>query len=63
MRKNSFLDGIKNLGKQLLYTEAENTNTDRETIVEVDSNGNKKYVTRAGAGPETHNNINDNNLK
>ncbi|MBO3444931.1 MULTISPECIES: hypothetical protein [Clostridia] len=60
MEDKSLMEDLKDLGRQLLYSEAENTNTDTETIVEIDSNGNKRYVTRAGAGPETHNTLDGN---
>lgn len=57
MKDKSLMEELKDLGRQILYSEAENTNTDRETIVEIDSEGHKKCVTRAGAGPETHNRL------
>ncbi|MDB8793066.1 hypothetical protein PN290_08170 [Romboutsia sp. 1001216sp1] len=60
---NSFMDGLRNLGKQLLYTESENTNTDRENITEINSNGNKRCITRAGAGPKSHNRVDNPNNK
>ncbi len=61
MNKNSFMDELKNLGRQILYTEAENANVDIETVVEIDANGNKKYVTKAGAGPEVKNRLDGKN--
>ncbi|WP_195940031.1 hypothetical protein [Romboutsia sp. 1001713B170131_170501_G6] len=60
---DSFIDGLKNIGKQLLYTESENTNTDRENITEIDSSGNRRCITRVGAGPRTHNRVDNPNNK
>ncbi|MEG1132669.1 MAG: hypothetical protein RSD77_10165 [Romboutsia sp.] len=59
MKDNSFLVGIKGLFKEMIYMESENTNTDREKIVEIDKYGNKTTYYRAGAGPDKPNYIND----
>lgn len=56
---NSFISSLKNIGKQLLYTESENTNTDREKIVEVNSQNQQRITNKAGAGPQTHNSVNN----
>lgn len=58
MKNNSFLSGVKGLFKEMLYMESENTNTDREKIVEVDKYGNKTTYYKAGAGPDKPNDMN-----
>lgn len=58
MKDNSFLSDIKGLFKEMLYMESENTNTDREKIVEVDKYGNKTTYYKAGAGPDKPNDMN-----
>lgn len=59
MKEKSSSGGIKNLVKQFLYTESENTNTDRAQVVEIDEDGNRKVINKAGAGPEVKSIIND----
>lgn len=59
MNEKSEYGGIKGLVKQFLYTETENTNTDRAKIVEIDSAGHKTIENKAGVGPEIKNRIND----
>lgn len=59
MNEKSGLGGMKNLMKQFLYSESENTNTDRAKKVEIDSSGHKIITNKAGVGPEVKNRIND----
>ena len=59
MKNNSFLRGVKGFCKEMFYMESENTNTDREKIVEIDKYGNKTTYYKAGAGPDKPNDIND----
>ena len=59
MKNNSFLSGVKGFFKEMFYMESENTNTDRENIVEIDKYGNKTTYYKAGAGPDKPNDIND----
>lgn len=59
MKNNSFLSGIKGLFKEMLYMESENTNIDREKIVEVDKYGNKTTYYKAAAGPDKSNDMNN----
>ncbi|MEG2788727.1 MAG: hypothetical protein RR942_13010 [Romboutsia sp.] len=59
MKDNSFLSGMKGLFKEMLYMESENTNTDKEKIVEIDKYGNKTTYYKAGAGPDKPNDINN----
>lgn len=59
MREDSKSGGMKDLVKQFLYTESENTNTDREKVVEIDPRGHRTITNKAGAGPEVKNKINN----
>ncbi|MEF9991707.1 MAG: hypothetical protein RRZ84_04935 [Romboutsia sp.] len=59
MKEQSSLGSMKDLVKQILYTESENTNTDRVEVAEIDEYGNKTFINKAGAGPEVKSRIND----
>ena len=59
MKENPFPGNVKGFLKQLFYTESENTNTDREKVIEIDKNGNKDITNKAGSGPDVENRIND----
>lgn len=59
MKENLFSGDAKDLVKQFLYTESENTNTDREEVIEIDKNGNKDITNKAGSGPDVKNRINN----
>ncbi|RDY23339.1 hypothetical protein CHF27_008820 [Romboutsia maritimum] len=59
MKDNSSSGDTNNLVKQFLYSESENTNTDKSEVLEIDANGNKHLENKAGAGPNIRNKIND----
>ena len=59
MKDNESVGGLKGLAKQFLYTESENTNTDRFEVIEYDKDGKKHIINKAGAGPEIKNKINN----